>query len=128
MKAIIQHIEIAKQTLSAQEESLKRSRKSGFAAILDMSSWFQDDSNMGDLSPSEVKKLHSYLDTAAANISYIFEVSYINRNTVVQQEAQNHLRFQIGCVEAIKVVKISLPVLIILPERTRHEFFTFSFL
>lgn len=126
MKAIIRHIEIAKQTLSDQEESLKRSRKSGFAAILDMSSWFQDDSNMGDLSPSEVKKLHSYLDTAAANISYIFEVSYINRNTVVQQEAQNHLRF--GSFEAIKVVKISLPVLIILPERTLHEFFTFSFL
>lgn len=83
MKAIIRHIEIAKQTLSAQEESLKRSRKSGFAAILDMSSWFQDDSNMGDLSPSEVKKLHSYLDTAAANISYIFEIespSFVSRN------------------------------------------------
>lgn len=95
MKAIIRHIEIAKQTLSAQEESLKRSRKSGVTAIFDLSSWFQDDSNMGDLSPSEVKKLHSYLDTAAVNICYIFEVSYKNENSITK----NTKSLNFGCYE-----------------------------
>lgn len=95
MKAIIRHIEIAKQTLSAQEESLKRSKKSGVTAIFDLSSWFQDDSNMGDLSPSEVKKLHSYLDTAAANICYIFEVSYKNGNSITK----NTKSLNFGCYE-----------------------------
>ena len=71
MKTILRHIEVAKQALSAQEESFNRSRKSGMAAILDIS-WFQDDGSMGDMSPSEVKKVHTYLDTAATNICYIF--------------------------------------------------------
>nr|XP_022335736.1 sphingomyelin phosphodiesterase 4-like isoform X2 [Crassostrea virginica] len=82
IKAILRHIEVAKQALSAQEESFNRSRKSGMAAILDISSWFQDEGSMGDLSPSEVKKVHTYLDTAATNICYIFEIevpSFVSR-------------------------------------------------
>ncbi|XP_061189717.1 sphingomyelin phosphodiesterase 4-like isoform X1 [Saccostrea echinata] len=74
MKAILGHIEVAKQTLVAYEESINRTRKSGLAAIFDVSSWFQDDQSMGDMSPSEVKKVQSYLDTAASNICYIFEI------------------------------------------------------
>lgn len=74
MKAILGHIEVAKQILSVQEESFNRTKKSGLAAIFDVSSWFQDDHSMGDMSPSEVKKVHSYLDTAAVNICYISEV------------------------------------------------------
>ncbi|XP_048752560.2 sphingomyelin phosphodiesterase 4-like isoform X2 [Ostrea edulis] len=74
MKAILGHIEVAKQILSVQEESFNRTKKSGLAAIFDVSSWFQDDHSMGDMSPSEVKKVHSYLDTAAVNICYISEI------------------------------------------------------
>jgi hypothetical protein len=74
MKAILEHIQLAKQNLLAQEESFKRTKKSGMSALLDVSSWFQDDHSAGDMSPSELKKVHTYLDTAAANICHIFEV------------------------------------------------------
>uniref|UniRef100_A0A8W8KE51 Uncharacterized protein n=1 Tax=Magallana gigas TaxID=29159 RepID=A0A8W8KE51_MAGGI len=50
-KSIIRQIEITKQTLLALAESQKRSRKSGVAAMLDLSSWFQDDTNIGDFPP-----------------------------------------------------------------------------
>ena len=74
MKTLVQQIHATKHILDVQPP-VKKNEKSGLASFFDMSSFFEDTTKAyGDMSFSEVKKLVSHLDQAAANYCQLFGV------------------------------------------------------
>ena len=71
-------LSMAKATLEQATPEKHKHKRSGWASLLDFSSFFEDKVKVfGDLNSSEVKKLVSHLDMTTHNLCNIFSVSII---------------------------------------------------